>query len=200
MATHWHQPLSDGARFLAAFVRSPMRVGAIAPSSAILARAMVRGLDLRSGQCVLEFGPGTGPFTRALLDAMPDPALYLGIEREQRFVDLLRQRFPQFRFVCDSAENACDAHRQAGLAPVGAIISGLPFASLPPSVQDGIVQSVDRLARPGCEFRTFQYVHAYALPAAARFRRKMAELFGPHQRSTPVLRNLPPCYVLTWRR
>ncbi|MCX5660669.1 MAG: ribosomal RNA adenine dimethylase domain-containing protein [Planctomycetota bacterium] len=192
--------LSDSARFLAAFVRDPTRIGAIAPSSPALARAMVRGLDFADRRAVLEFGPGTGPFTLALREALPDPASYLGIERDTHFVELLRVRFPDMRFVCGSAEDAHAAHQEAGLGEVGAIISGLPFASLPPTVQDGIIDSIDRLARPGCEFRTFQYVHAYALPAAVRFRKKMRELFGPHRRSAPVLRNLPPSFVLSWRR
>lgn len=181
-------------------MRDPTRIGAIAPSSPSLAKAMVRGIDFSHRRTVLEFGPGTGPFTHALREALPDPSSYLGIERESKFVDLLRVRFPDMQFVCGSAEEAHAVHEKTGMNEVGAIISGLPFASLPPKVQDGIIQSIDRLARPGCEVRTFQYVHAYALPAAVRFRRRMREHFGPHRRSAPVLMNLPPSFVLSWRR
>ena len=49
------------------------------------------------------------------------------------------------------------------------------------------------------EFRTFQYVHAYGLPAARRFRAAMDRLFGSSTRSQPVLRNVPPAYVLTYK-
>ncbi|MEX0742069.1 MAG: hypothetical protein WD079_04670, partial [Phycisphaeraceae bacterium] len=53
---------------------------------------------------------------------------------------------------------------------------------------------------PGTEFRTFQYVHAWMLPAAVQFRRRMTRRFGPPRVSRPVLRNLPPAVVLTWGR
>ena len=44
--------------FLGALVRNPRAVGAIMPSSAILARRMVR--DVRPDSRVVELGPGTG--------------------------------------------------------------------------------------------------------------------------------------------
>jgi len=190
---------NEAGQFLRAFLRHPARVGAIAPSSPYLAREMVRGLEVPPGRCVLEFGPGTGPFT-AELRRVTGRDGYLGIEREPQFVDMLMRRFPDMRFVNASAADAVSLHAESGLGPVHAVICGLPFASLPPSVQDGIVEALDQLLPPGCMFRTFQYVHAYGLPTAVRFRRRMAELFGRHERSKPVLRNIPPAYVLTWRR
>ncbi len=192
--------LTDSARFLSAFLRSPTRVGAIAPSSPALARAMVKGIRINGGEAIIEFGPGTGPFTDEIRRTLTDPGCYLGIERDQAFVTLLQNRFPGFRFVCASAEDAPRSHREAGLGKVRAIICGLPFASLPPGVQDGVIAAIDGLLTPGCEFRTFQYVHAYLLPGGPRFRRRMDAIFGPHTRSAPVMLNLPPSFVLTWRR
>ena len=86
------------------------------------------------------------------------------------------------------------------MGPTRAIICGLPFASLPLATQDAIIDSLEDLVPPGGLFRTFQYVHAYFLPAAVRFRRRMNRTFGPHHRSPAVLANLPPAYVLTWSR
>ena len=65
-----------------------------------------------------------------------------------------------------SAEQAVSLHAAARLGPVQAIICGLPFASLLPSVQDGVVEALDQMMQPGATFRTFQYVHAYGLPTA----------------------------------
>lgn len=188
------------AHFLRAFLRNPSRIGAIAPSSAVLAREMTRDLNVATDECVIEFGPGTGPFTQALGQVLPDASQYLGIERDMRFVEHLESVFPAMRFVGGSAENAHAIHSDVGLGRVAAIICGLPFASLPAEVQDGVIDSLDQLLTPGSEFRTFQYVHAYQLPAARRFRRLMAGRFGPLFRSRPVLRNLPPAYVLRWKR
>ena len=191
---------ADGIRFLTAMLRNPARVGAIAPSSAALARAMIRGIDLSNGHAVLELGPGTGPITRVLHAALADPSLYLGIERNGAFVELLRERMPRMRVVEGSAERAVDHLREHGHERVGAIISGLPFASLPAGVRDGVIEALDTLMAPGTVFRTFQYVHAWPLPSAMRFREGMSERFGPCRISRPVMRNLPPALVLSWQR
>ena len=161
---------------------------------------MCIGLEVGADELVLEFGPGTGPFTDQIRREIPDPACYLGIERDAAFVGLLQERYPDMSFVAGSAEHAAEFSRQTSGKAVGSIISGLPFALLPPTAQDGIIDSIVRLLPVGGTFRTFQYVHAYALPSAVRFRRRMAAILGPCQRSRPVLRNMPPAFVLSWQR
>ena len=192
--------MSDTTRFLLAFARHPSKVGAVAPSSRTLARAMCVGLEVGTDELVLEFGPGTGPFTDQIRRNIPDPACYLGIERDVAFVGLLQERYPDLSFVAGSAEHAAEFSRQASKKAVGSIISGLPFACLPPTAQDGIIDSILHLLPVGGMFRTFQYIHAYALPTAVRFRRRMAATLGPCQRSRPVFRNMPPAFVLSWQK
>jgi phospholipid N-methyltransferase len=192
--------MSEHLQFLKAFARNPAKVGAIAPSSPRLASAMVNGLSLNDEQSIVEFGPGTGPFTEAIRGVLAKHDNYIGIERDPKFIGILRDRFPQVNFIEGSAEHAKDLHQEAGIPPVKAILCGLPFASLPPSVQDGVIASLDHMMQPGTQFRTFQYVHAYPLPTAIRFRKQMSSLFGKFTRSRAVLRNLPPAYVLRWER
>jgi len=186
--------------FLQVLFRAPARTGAVAPSSVHLARAMVKGLTLGPGQTVVEFGPGTGALTSEIRRILPSPSSYLGVEIEPRFADLLRRRFPGLHVVEGSAEEAPRFVAEAGCAQVKAVICGLPFATLPAGVQDGVVRALDVLVGPGAQFRTFQYIHAYPLPPAVRFRHRMRELFGPHTREATVVRNLPPAYVLSWSR
>lgn len=188
----------DHLRFLHAAVRNPAAVGAIAPSSAVLAAAMIADIDLPEGHAVLELGPGTGPITRAIAHRLKDPGAYLGIDRDPKFVALLSERFPGLRFVQGSAERSLEHLKDAGLEKVAAVISGIPFASLPPVVQDGIIASLEHLLGQGAVFRTFQYVHAWPLPTAVRFRKRMTDRFGPPRISRPVLRNIPPAFVLSW--
>lgn len=190
----------ESLHFAGRFLRNPGRVGAIAPSSKFLSRAMIQGIDLQPSESLIEFGPGTGSVTAAIREMLPQPSQYLGIERDDKFHTMLCKRFPDLRFVHGSAEHAETYIESHQLPKLRAIISGLPFASFPHSLQESLIQALDRLMTPGVEFRTFAYLHAYQLPAAVRFRRIMKPRFGEPQRSRLVFRNLPPAYVLTWRR
>ena len=71
---------------------------------------------------------------------------------------------------------------------------------MPVPVIDEIIGNLDRLLGPGSVFRMFQYVHAYYLPSAVRFRRHMTPLFSDYRCEALVVRNLPPALVLTWTR
>ncbi len=192
--------MSHTLQFLKAFLRNPTQVGAIAPSSRELAEVMMDGLKPGPGDTIVEYGPGTGPLTQVIQEKLDNPGQYLGIERDRAFVNLLRLRFPELRFVEGSAEHAPRHMNEIGLPKPVAIVSGLPFASLPPLVQDGVIAGIDQLMTAGSQFRTFQYLHAYYLPPAVRFRRIMRRLLGPCRRSRLVTRNLPPAYVLSWSR
>ncbi|MEC7583055.1 MAG: phospholipid methyltransferase [Planctomycetota bacterium] len=192
------RPVRDGFGFLAAFLSRPKSVGAVLPSSRFLARALVGSLDLQPGELVVEFGPGTGPMTEVIQERLPPGARYLGIELEERFHELLVQRFPELDFHLGSAAELPALLADRDLPKPVRIISGLPFASLPAAVQDGVIGAVTESLAPGADFRTFQYVHAYRLAAARRFRSLMAGRFTNFERIGPVIRNVPPAYVLRY--
>lgn len=192
--------MRDGVGFFRSFLRNPTSVGAVLPSSRYLARSLVGRLDtLAAGEVVVEYGPGTGPMTTAIRDALPAGVSYLGIELDPHFHDLLTRRFPTMEFHRGSAADIIAILRDRGLPLPSRILSGLPFASLPADVQTGVVDGVvESLRETGGEFRTFQYVHAYGLKAARRFRALMGERFGAFERVGPVVRNVPPAFVLRY--
>ncbi len=193
-------PLRDSMQFLGTFVRNPRTVGAVLPSSRQLARALAADLPVSEGGLVLEYGPGTGPVTQAIVEALPAGAHYLGIERDAGFCARLRQRFPALAFHHGSVEHVEEIVAAHHRGQPAAIVSGLPFASLPVQVQQAVVGGTAAVLADGGEFRTFQYVHAYGLPAAVRFRRAMAERFSGFRRSRAILANVPPAFVLYYSK
>lgn len=193
------RPLRDGLGFLGRFLRNPRSVGAVLPSSRYLARALVGRLALRPDELVLEYGPGTGPVTEIVRDVLPAGANYLGIELDPRFHAMLTKRYPGMAFHLGSAADVQSILDARGLPRPARIVSGLPFASLPAAVQDSIVHGIVECLRGSHgEFRTFQYVHAYRMSAAKRFRARMLEHFDGFERIGPIVRNVPPAYVLRY--
>lgn len=191
--------LRDGLGFFGTFLKNPASVGAVLPSSRYLARALVGRLDLQPGQLIVEYGPGTGPVTAVVRESLPTGAHYLGIELEPRFHQLLVHRYPTMQFHLGSAADVEKILGERELPRPTRIVSGLPFASLPPLVQDSVIDGIVRSLRgTNGDFRTFQYVHAYGMRAARRFRSLMAERFDGFERVGPIVRNVPPAFVLRY--
>lgn len=186
-------------QFLQGFIKKPMSVGAIAPSSPDLALKMIEDVQADENNVVLEIGCGTGAITKFLQDLIPNRKSFIGIEIEKKFVENLNKDLPNLNIVCGDACHATQIIEQQGLGKVSYIISGLPFVVLPKEVSDGILEEVDKMMEKGCLFRTFQYAHGYNLPPAKKFRQRLNEKYGEVERSDLVLKNLPPAYTLTWK-
>lgn len=182
------------------FLRQPRTVGAIAPSSRVLAREMVDGLDLNAARHIVELGPGTGAFTRELVERVGSDVRLLAIELEPEFAKQVRQKWPAVDCVCGSAAELASITSARGIDSVDHIISGLPFASLPRDVTRQVLEGIERVLRPGGTFTTFQYVNAYGLPPAVAFRHDLDHRFASTSSRKLVLQNLPPAWVLRWTR
>jgi phosphatidylethanolamine/phosphatidyl-N-methylethanolamine N-methyltransferase len=190
----------DFLLLFARFLRQPRTVGAVAPSSQVLAREMVRGLDVGAAARVVELGPGTGVFTGALLERMGTGGRLLAVELEPEFARQVQARWPAADCVCASATTLESLVAERQMQPVDHILSGLPFASLPRDATRKILDGVEHVLKPGGTFTAFQYLHAYALPPAVAFRRDLVARFGPVSSRRVVLRNIPPAFVLRWTR
>jgi phospholipid N-methyltransferase len=188
--------------FLTHFRKSPRTVGAIAPSSRRLARAMVDGLSLeqKPGVRVVELGPGTGSVTGEIARRLPADAVCLAIDVDPVFSARVGARWPQITSVCDHAERLVAIARARDLLPIDHIVSGLPFASLPVSSARAIVEAIVSSLGPGGTFTTFQYVHAYGFPSAVSVRQTLTREMGSSPARTFVFGNLPPALVLRWRK
>ncbi len=186
--------------FVRRFLREPNSIGAICPSSRYLARRMMQPVKWDPGVRIVEFGPGTGPFTREILRRLPADGNYLAIERDPKFAEFLQREFPTLRLTCDSVTNLPEIARQKGLLPIDHIISGLPFACLPTDTTRQIIDAVCETLRPGGTFTMFQYVHACRMWPSQLFRKDMKRTFGCTGSRTVVFRNFPPAFVSTWRK
>lgn len=192
--------MNEHLTMLGRFVRSPRTIGAVSPSSRALARAMVADLDLSGDAHVVELGPGTGVVTRVIAENLGLQARCLAIEIDPGFASKLTGRFRQVEVVCGSAAYLPVLTQEHGFDRVDHIVSGLPFASLPVEVTTGILDGIAAVLRPGGTFTTFQYVHGFPSPLASGFRREMSSRLGTTPVKRLVWRNLPPAYVLGWRR
>jgi phosphatidylethanolamine/phosphatidyl-N-methylethanolamine N-methyltransferase len=180
---------SDLGLFLRQLVRNPATISAMAPSSRHLAKAITAQITPATGP-VAEFGPGTGVFTRAILDRGVAPQDLTLFELNPEFAGSLRQKFPGVTVVNDGAQTVAD--HCAGL---GAVVSGLPLLSFPPDLCHAIFASALAALRPDGAVYQFTYGPKPPLPEAIRESLGLIVTPGPR-----IWLNLPPARVYTYRR
>ena len=188
--------------FLRQFLTHPISTGAVAPSSPHLAREMTAWFDWSRINVVVEFGPGTGAFTREIVRNKREQARFFAIEQNAQFARQLAVEFPQVTTYCDSVAQVGRLCVQEGLAAdaghasvIDAIICGLPWAAFSPTLQDELLAATVASLRPNGRFATFAYLQGLVLPAGIRFARKLRESFGKVEKSRIVWRNLPPALI-----
>ncbi|GAA4907922.1 phospholipid N-methyltransferase [Stackebrandtia albiflava] len=192
---------ADAGVFLWSWLRSPGKTGAVLPSSSYLAAAMSEVLTGYEKPTVAELGPGTGALTAGIQQRLAGNGRHVAVELNGEFAERLALRFPQVEVVNDSAADLVRLLTERGVGKVDAVVSGLPFAAFPVGLQTAVLDAVAAAVCPdGGVFTTFNYVGAYSMPAAKRFRALLAERFAEITISRPVMRNLPPAHVLTARR
>ena len=190
-------PLHNNAplTFLARWLRSPRQIGAIAPSSRYLARAIARQIPraaFAGGAPVVELGGGTGSITQGLLEAGLAPERLFVIERDRHLAELLRHRFPRATVLCGDAEAMPALLAPLGVDHAAAVVSGLPLLLFSDEARARLIESAFALL--GTEGPLIQFTYGAKSPVPAR----------PHglvaKRSALVLRNFPPASVWTYRR
>ncbi|MDF0602033.1 methyltransferase type 12 [Psychromarinibacter sp. C21-152] len=175
--------------FLSEMFRNPKEVVAIAPSSAAVARRMTEGLERVSGP-VVELGPGTGSFTRAILDRGVAPERLTLLETNERFCATLATRFPGVTVLNRPAQEI----RATGLTGVGAVISGVPVLARPQIQREVVGRALEVMAPDGI------FVQITYSPTAPISPEMQARLGIKGRWRGVVLANLPPAHVFVFSR
>jgi phosphatidylethanolamine/phosphatidyl-N-methylethanolamine N-methyltransferase len=188
-------------QFVKRFCRSPRTIGAIAPSSAKLAGLMVRPIDFEQARVIVEYGPGSGVFSKQILGRI-DPAttLFFGLELDEQMNRLARAQLPGVPIFQDSASNVRKYLDRFEAPFADAIVSGLPWAAFPEELQDAILAETVAGLPPGGIFSTFAYLHGLVLPSGIRFRQKLRHHFATVLTSPIVWGNVPPAIVYWCRK
>jgi len=186
--------------FLAEFIQKPLITGSLIPSSSYLAEKMIHGADLQAADVVLECGPGTGAFTGYILQRMKPHAKFAAIEINPQFAAAFKAAHPGVSLFEDSVENLCDICEAMGVEGVDCVISGLPWAFFPKSMQISILDQLMLVLNPGGRFVTFEYLQSVALPAQRSFAALLPIYFSSVSKSSIVWLNFPPAFVFRCRR
>jgi phosphatidylethanolamine/phosphatidyl-N-methylethanolamine N-methyltransferase len=184
--------LDDEVRFIRSWLEKPLDIGAVTPSSKVLARTMAGYVDPDVEGPVIELGPGTGPVTEALVRQGVDPARLVLVEFNPMFCRLLRSRYPTATVVQGDAYRL--RHMLGSLLrnPAAAIVSGLPLVTKPLKTRLRLINEAFALMHPGAPFIQFTYAVMSPIPQSLSGVRAEA--------SERIWLNLPPARVWVYRK
>ncbi len=176
-----------------AFLRESLRnlrtVGTVTRSSPALCRGAIDRVDFNAARRIVEFGAGDGVITEHILAAMHPEAALLAFEVSPAFCDQLRAiGDPRLIVIQDSAEHLPRYLAEHGMTDLDAVISAIPFVTLPKSLAYEIVGVSRDALRRGAPFCQVHY--------SLVMRKVYNEIFGNVSTDFVAL-NVPPAFVLT---
>jgi phosphatidylethanolamine/phosphatidyl-N-methylethanolamine N-methyltransferase len=184
--------LDDEVRFIRSWLERPIAIGAVAPSSKVLARAMASYVDPNSDGPIVELGPGTGPVTEALVKAGVAPSRLVLVEFNPAFCRILRARYPDATVVQGDAYSLRRLLETLLIQPAAAMVSGLPLVTKPIKQRLRLIRDALDLMVPGAPFVQFTYSVVAPLP-------KRLGGFSV-EASERIWMNLPPARVWVYRK
>ena len=190
----------SNARFLMNFLKSPLTVGAVWPSSPGLCRQMIAGIGFEQLDCIVELGPGTGVITHCIAAAAKPEAEIISVELDRKMAAALQAKFPRVFVANASASELRPILNERGQSCANAVVSGLPWANFPRKLQSDILDAIEDILAPGGYFTTFAYIHGICLPTAQRFRRDLHRRFAAVEILPVVWKNVPPAIVYRCRK
>lgn len=171
--------------FMRSMLAQPRQVGAVWPTSRRAVRDLLDMGDLAAAYTVLEFGVGTGVYTREILDRLGPEATFLAFEIDSKLASAVSRKLrdPRLRVINDSAENA-ERYLEGEKADV--IVSSLPFTTFPAPLRESIMDLSRRVLSPEGVMLVLQYsprVLPYLRRRFPRIRRRISPL------------NVPPAFL-----
>jgi phospholipid N-methyltransferase len=186
----------SAALFFKRFLKRPMQVASIVPSSPALIRRVASKFDFSAPRVVAEFGPGEGCHTRELARRMGPESQLLLFELDPELANHLRHEFrddPRVEVLNTDAMNLATELAARGIASCDYVVSGIPFSTMEINKKRELLRAIHASLAPApwAAFIIYQVTN--------ELRGHGARIF-PRIQSEYCLQNIPPMFVTVFHR
>ena len=163
-------------------------VASVTPSSAACVKHVCKKIDFTQKISIFEYGPGTGVFSRYLLDHMTEDSRLILIELNSNFVEKLREEFVDERvnIFDDSAEEVATIAENLEIEKADYVLSGIPFSFLEDDQKLNVLQQTYDLLRAGGKFLAYQ--------TSGHLKAPIRKIFGQVHTELELI-NIPPMLI-----
>ena len=179
--------MNDSLLFLSNFIKYPKEVGSIVPSSKSLTKEVIKGIDFKKSDFIVELGPGSGTFTKAILKRARPDSRVICFEVNKKFCNYLNEKIIDKRLTIINS-GAEKINRNFGIKQSKAdyVVSGLPFRNFSAGKKKKIIGEVRNCMKDDGKFILFQYTNDL---------KKLLESYFPKVERKFVPANIPPAFV-----
>ena len=208
--------LSKESIFLTEGFKNIREVGTVCSTSRFAAKAMAPEIGLHDEpKVIVELGVGTGSVTKEILKHLRPKDLYIGIEANDKFLEVCRdglcagnprtEKAEQSSYDGDKnlsvnfehglAQNIQEILKKYGVKEADEIICTIPFRILPKRDTKEILQNVKKLLKKGGYFTFIRYLLA---PENKEISKELSDFSVVDKKI--IMRNIPPAEVIKMRR
>lgn len=162
-------------------------VASVTPTSGFCVRHVCRPIDFSKDITVVEYGAGSGVFSRYLLQNMTSDSRLALFETNGRLFDKLQEiDDSRASFYQDSVEFVTSVLPEDYIGQTDFIISGIPFSFLDEEAKSSVLNQSYQLLREGGKFLAYQ--------TSGHLKEPLRETFG-NVHTEWEWRNIPPMTV-----
>jgi phosphatidylethanolamine/phosphatidyl-N-methylethanolamine N-methyltransferase len=179
--------------FFKRFLKKPLQIASILPSSHALVRQVASKMDFRQPRVIAEYGPGDGVHSREITRRMTTDSHLLLFELDRAFARELQQQFecdPRVHVIHGDAATLPQELERRGFDQCDYILSGIPFSILKINKKRALLQKTYDALAPGGKFIIYQVTNEL---------RQHATLFE-YADSEYFLQNIPPMFITVFEK
>ncbi len=162
-------------------------VGAVLPTSPVVVKRICSRIDFDKARVIVEYGPGTGAFSKFILRRMSPESKLILIETNPEFCKILRRiddpRVHVFQECAEDIERILEA---CGENAADYMISGIPFLILGNKLRDRILENTRDALSPQGKLLVYQ-CSIFMKKCLRRHFRRVATDF--------TIQNIPPLFI-----
>ncbi|MBW2975868.1 methyltransferase [Candidatus Woesearchaeota archaeon] len=174
--------------FFSNFLKKPKEVASVSPSSRYVIDHIVNSIDFENANVVVEYGPGIGNTTIALLEGLKPDAKLICFETNKKFCAFLKENIhdPRLEVVNDTVENIESCLKKRGMKNIDYVVSGIPFSLMNKQSRLSIVKKTKNSLKNHGKFIVYQN---------SQHMKSYLNLYFKKTSVSLEFRNLPPTFI-----
>ena len=179
--------MSNKLDFFKTFVKD-RDVASIVPTSMRCVKKVCTNIDFTKDLILVEYGPGSGVFSKYILEHLSAGSKLILIEANKDFVGQLRKEIQDPRvgihnILAGDVEGVLDP---ADIGNVDYVLSGIPFSFLKKDRKLAVLNATKAILKPGGKFLAYQ--------TSGHLKKPVQEVFGNLETDFEPL-NIPPYLI-----